>query len=724
MMVNKKFLRKNLKKIFFTPKKSGVAFLVSLILFLVLSSDFCWALEKNSFGWAQEIMATAFWKIAQLGGIILGASMWFLNLVTSETFYEKILFGDGAIKAINVGWVVVRDFLNLFFILILLLIAIGTILRVPSYGDKKIVFSVVLAALLINFSKPIALVFIDISQLAMNFFMSALDFDNGKNFSDFILDKIKIHKVLSGSSEKQSSDDFIGSIVISVSATIFFLVMAVMMFVLATSLLVRVVAYWILIILSPLAMFGLAMPRTGLGSLNRDWMQKMFYWSFFGPVMMFFLWLASLILVQIINYNSLKETGLLDNIPTTESEGKKIVFGFFEIIIPYIVAIYMLFYGYDASKKVSTGAATSVLNWGSQKMKQYGKKMGRWSAYGIGGALALTTPVGAAALGAGLAGGAGYYGGRGLFREVKNKIGDTVQGVREKWGKDFPIIQTEDQKKRKREQQKAERIAKIKGGEEEKKYWRERANQQKKEWEDSGVEDNFLQDKMNNGNEAEKKASAILLAERGKIKTGEDFEKALTAISGDKILEAKIRKKLKEENIYSFMSYDLNQAITALKNTSDDRLNSLLETQPFLRDLLKNSNVDIEDSTAVNEKLKEYKDNETLLKQDGYDKQLNALTPKEIANQSNELYEKEAQILENFFVKHMKFSKKDTVGTKSLAEFQKELDKQGNGYKASLVSDIVNRARDRKSLGFTETEDVPEPEELGNRPNQFIRNRG
>lgn len=726
-MTSKNFLRKKFKKIFFIPKKSGMAFLVLLILFLVLSGDFCWA-EVNPIEWAEGAMATAFWKITQLSGTILVGAMWFLNLVTSETFYNKILFGEGAMIAINTGWVVVRDFLNLFFILMLLLIAIGTILRVPSYGDKKMVFNVVLAALLINFSKPIALVFIDISQLAMSFFMSALDFNDGKNFSDFILDKIQLAKSLSGT-DKGGSGDFTGPIIMSVSSVIFFLVMAVMMFTLAASLLVRVVAYWILIILSPMAMFGLAMPRTGLGSLNRDWMQKMFYWSFFGPVMMFFLWLTTLILVQVIDYNSLKEAGILEDIPTVKENGRELVLNLFEIIIPYVAAIYLLFYGYDASKKVSTGAATSVLNWGSQKMKQYGKKISKWSALGTAGVVAGAGLGGAAGMigagvGAGVGGVAGYYGGRGM----KNRIGDKFQGFREKSGEKGGIrgafFSTEEQKKKKREQQKAERIAKFKGGEEEKKYWRGRANQQKKEWDDLGVEDNFLQDKMKSGNEAERKASAMLLSDRGKIKTGEDFEKALTATGGDKVLEGKIRKKLKEENIYSFMSYDLNQANNALKNTGDDRLNSLLETQPFLKDLLKNSNVNIEDGIAVNEKLKEYKNNEILLKQDGYDKQLNALTPKEIANQSNELYEKEAQVLENYFVKQMKFSKKDSVGTKSLAEFQKELDKQGNGYRASLASDIVNKARERKGFGSTETEDVPEPEESGNRPNQFMRNRG
>jgi len=178
--------------------------------------------------------------------------------------------------------------LNLFFILMLLLIAIGTILRVPTYGDKKMVFNVILAALLINFSKPIALLFIDISQLAMGFFMGALSFNGSQTFADQILATIQIHTTLAPSNYGADGKGYLTPIFLSLVAIIFFLVMAVMLFVLAATLLVRVVAFWVLIILSPMAMFGLAMPRTGLGSLQRDWFQKMFHWSFLARFSCFF----------------------------------------------------------------------------------------------------------------------------------------------------------------------------------------------------------------------------------------------------------------------------------------------------------------------------------------------------------------------------------------------------------------------------------------------------
>src|SRR3989338_8254606 len=57
-----------------------------------------------------------------------------------------------AVGAIKEGWAFSRDVVNLFFIFILLFIAIATILQIESYGAKKLLVWLVLVALLVNFS--------------------------------------------------------------------------------------------------------------------------------------------------------------------------------------------------------------------------------------------------------------------------------------------------------------------------------------------------------------------------------------------------------------------------------------------------------------------------------------------------------------------------------------------------------------------------------------------
>lgn len=588
-----------MKKIFSIKNKKKFSWLaVFMVIFFVSGSRFCLAGPAD---WIPEGIAWAFYKLAQVSGFILLIAMKFVNLMVSKDFYDAVLFSKEAKGAINLGWVVVRDFLNLFFILMLLLIAIGTILRVPSYGDKKMVFNVVLAALLINFSKPIALVFIDVSQLAMGFFMGALSFENNITFADKILDTIKVHQALLAPNEA-TDKSYLTPIFLSMVAIIFFLVMAVMLFVLAATLLVRVVAFWVLIILSPMAMFGLAMPRTGLGSLKNDWFQKMFHWSFFGPVQLFFLWLAVLVMVRMSSYQVMElSIGKLAFDGTVlVGTGVNLIGDIFKILVPYVSAIYLLFYGYDMSKKVSTGAALSVMSYGSRKMSQYGKKWGKMAAIGGAGALAIG---GGGLLGAGAVAGAagGYYGGRAFGRRSK----ETINATREKWGEEGGIkgalFKTEEQRKKAKEDAKNERVARIKGGEEEKRYWRGRASKQKKDWEDVGVEDSFLEGKMKGGNSAEKKAAAQILAEKGKINSPQKVKEALGALGGDKVLEGKLRKSLKEENVYSVLEYDKEEAWKNLgAHTKDESsIKKAVAENEAMKKIAQNARIDLNDGSAL-----------------------------------------------------------------------------------------------------------------------------
>jgi len=69
--------------------------------------------------------------------------------------------------AVNAGWAVIRDLCNNFFIVILLAIAVGTVFRLPSYRYKEALPKLLVAAVLINFSKMITGIAIDISQIIM-----------------------------------------------------------------------------------------------------------------------------------------------------------------------------------------------------------------------------------------------------------------------------------------------------------------------------------------------------------------------------------------------------------------------------------------------------------------------------------------------------------------------------------------------------------------------------
>ncbi len=325
--------------------------------------------SENSFYIA---LLWAFDGIFKAIGVVFVFSMKILDFAISGELFEKVFFSKVSLIALTIGWSVVRDFFNLFFILILVFIAISIILNIDKYNDKKLIFKVATAAILVNFSKAIALVIIDISQMAMNFFSQAISL-MGNSFVNLLSAKIGVASILNPTFASTTS-----FLVILIISSIFLFFLTGLILVLAVALVVRLVSFWVLIILSPMAMFGLALPGTAIGGMTKNWMDKMISWAFFGPLMMFFLWLA-LVVVSAISAGSATVASEISF--SGVSGGMETFFNnIFSLVIPYISALYLLYYGFDLSKKTSQGAAQATLNWGGKQINKWGRK----SAYGIG----------------------------------------------------------------------------------------------------------------------------------------------------------------------------------------------------------------------------------------------------------------------------------------------------------------------------------------------------
>ena len=95
-------------------------------------------------------------------GLILSVTAYFFNFLASITLYSNIYSGS---TFIPVAWGVVRDLSNIFFILILLYIAVRLILGLGGHDVKQMVGKVIIIALLINFSMFFTEVVIDSSNI-------------------------------------------------------------------------------------------------------------------------------------------------------------------------------------------------------------------------------------------------------------------------------------------------------------------------------------------------------------------------------------------------------------------------------------------------------------------------------------------------------------------------------------------------------------------------------
>jgi len=103
-----------------------------------------------------------------LGIVKIGAwlTSWALNLNLS--LIQDIQSGGGFVLR---GWTVFRDLANLGFVFGIILIAVATILRFRSYAAQQILWKLIVAALLVNFSLVIAGGVVSISDVFSRYFI-------------------------------------------------------------------------------------------------------------------------------------------------------------------------------------------------------------------------------------------------------------------------------------------------------------------------------------------------------------------------------------------------------------------------------------------------------------------------------------------------------------------------------------------------------------------------
>ena len=83
--------------------------------------------------------------------------------------FTKLVVGMGhlvnSISGVDVAWTTLRDVGNIFLVFLLVYVGIATILGISGYGYKQLLWRIVLAALLVNFSITFAKVVIDVSNV-------------------------------------------------------------------------------------------------------------------------------------------------------------------------------------------------------------------------------------------------------------------------------------------------------------------------------------------------------------------------------------------------------------------------------------------------------------------------------------------------------------------------------------------------------------------------------
>ena len=361
----------------------------------------------------KKILALLFVLALGVGIFIIGRSVeaawyeqvtaWFLGLFVRALGQILILVIKAMVwiagyqnfinsQAVSLGWVIVRDLCNMLFVVVLLVIAFGTILHLENYSYKKWLPKLVLMAILINFSKTICGLMIDLAQVVMLTFVNAFQDIAGANITD-ILGLSDIVTLA-----QSSSDVGWGSIVGAYFLGVIYLIVAIIVITTMLGMLVmRLVMIWLYVVLSPIAYLLAAFPG------GQSWASK--WWSEFiknlivGPVIAFFLWLSlaslqtgapSVIDTKSLDEVTKKEMAAMDvqsgdttkptDVPVAASEASKP-----GALIKFVIAIGMLIGGLKIAQEVG-GEAGSIAGKGMAaigKAKNWGLSGGKNLAVGI-----------------------------------------------------------------------------------------------------------------------------------------------------------------------------------------------------------------------------------------------------------------------------------------------------------------------------------------------------
>lgn len=209
----------------------------------------------------------------------------------------------GNLMVVNIGWTVVRDACNMAYIFILLYAAIKTILGMAEGSTKRMVAMVIVSAILINFSLFFTKVVIDAGNIIANSFWQRMKMtQNGVSTPSFASWAVKGGSLQSALDPKAPANlaaaggksfSYTELTLMYIGGGIVMLVLGYVFFAGAIMMVMRIVSLIFLMIFSPFAFLGLALPKF---SYFDKWLGKLTSATFSAPVLIFLLYLITIIL--------------------------------------------------------------------------------------------------------------------------------------------------------------------------------------------------------------------------------------------------------------------------------------------------------------------------------------------------------------------------------------------------------------------------------------------
>ena len=350
-------------------------------------------------GCATKMIVYLVYSVFYVTGWLLAAVANVFNYVLGITF-DNANYSD--IGVIREGWAFSRDVVNLFFIFILLFIAIATILQIESYGAKKLLVWLVLVALLVNFSLIASQFIIYATNSLGILFYQSISANDSPFLSSLKIGKEGFRKDISGAFQKGLSDQTLANppvtgfqvgpvasgdpklspaiinstIIIILVAGTMLLTFAMIIFAAgAFFMVVRLAMLWLLMILAPFGFVLLILPITRSYALQ--WWRTLQSQALFAPAFMFFI-IITVKVGQSDLVRQLSQRRLAGAMSTTEF--------LILLIIQSVILIILLGASLIVAKQMGIYGANAVMG----TAKSFGKFVG---GYAGRGALRAGAPV-------------------------------------------------------------------------------------------------------------------------------------------------------------------------------------------------------------------------------------------------------------------------------------------------------------------------------------------
>ena len=257
------------------------------------------------------------YAIAWITGVAIAIEAWFIGIVLN------INAGVFQTSFVQTGFSISLSVANLAFVLGIIVIAIATILRIENYSIKKMLWKLVVMAILVNFGLVIIAPIFGFSNSITQYFMNAIAPSTSSGMSSFntfattLTSRFNPQAVITSASNITSSTSagdvgalnglgtgvmsphdtgqgVVGAMMIPIFDLAFTVVdLGLIVFVLGAFFVMLIIRYLyiaILAILLPFAWASWVFPS--FSSMYSKWWNKFLQWTFFAPIFMFFLYLA------------------------------------------------------------------------------------------------------------------------------------------------------------------------------------------------------------------------------------------------------------------------------------------------------------------------------------------------------------------------------------------------------------------------------------------------